>query len=242
MRLPWSKKPSVDIEFVDVSRSIYQSLPIHEASKVPLVCKQFQVDKHGASKFMHCPGMYDYSKLGYIIPAHTDIRIIANKAGVSSMIGSAHRGSRGFATPVKMEKEIVEGFFTPEDGVPLEVVKVGMPWNIFTNSNISAMLLPPVYHATYLDDLHVWPGIVDYEDFSTCNFIFSAKQKCNITIKAGEPLLHVIPVFNKEFTAGFGPGSDAQIDSTNNQIPGDDSQYYRKNFLVKKVYQLLKGG
>jgi hypothetical protein len=52
----------------------------------------------------------------------------------------------------------------------------------------------------------------------------------------------VIPVFNKEFTAGFGPGSDAQIDSTNNQIPGDDSQYYRKNFLVKKVYQLLKGG
>jgi hypothetical protein len=61
-----------------------------------------------------------------------------------------------------------------------------------------------------------------------------------VHIKAGDPLLHVIPFWNKEFNAGFGPGSQDQVDKWNNEIPGDDKQYYRKFQMLRKVFRLSK--
>ena len=52
--------------------------------------------------------------------------------------------------------------------------------------------------------------------------------------------MHVIPFWNKDMLAGYGPGTDIQIDSTLNEIPGDIKQYYRKYYLINKIYELLK--
>ena len=238
MRVPWSQKR--DIEFVDSSRSIYQHYPVLKAKDVKSRVHDFQKEKYGSYNFPFCPGMIDYSKMGYIIPAWVDTYIMANKAGTVCNIGSSERGNRGFRTPVNMDSTVVDGFINPEDDVPLAAIKLDSPWTIFGNGNISALLLPAVYHSNFLDDLHVWPGVVDYKKFHTCNFIFSPKRKCEIHIKAGEPLLHVIPIWNKDMIAGYGPGTDIQIDSTRNSIPADSKQYYRKNQLINKIFELIK--
>ena len=199
-----------------------------------------QKEKHGAYKFPLCPGLFDYSQLGYIVPAWVDIHIMANKAGTTVALGSHARGARGFRPPVMMDTDIVDGAINLEDDVPLAVTKIDCPWKIFGHGNISALIIPAVYHSTFLNDLHLWPGIVDYKKFHTLNFIFSAKRKCKVHIKAGEPLLHIIPLWNKDMLAGYGPGTDIQIDATKNEIPGDNKQYYRKHYLMNKIYKLLK--
>ena len=238
MRFPWQQKR--DIEFIDSSRKIYQHYPIMRAKDVKCNSFDSQKEKHGAYKFPLCPGLFDYSQLGYIVPAWVDIHIMANKAGTNAALGSQIRGDRGFSPPSNMSTDIVDGIINLEDDIPLGVIKFDCPWKIFGHGNISALLLPAVYHSTFLDDIHVWSGIVDYKKFHVSNFIISAKRKCSVHIKAGEPLLHIIPLWNKDMLAGYGPGTDIQIDATKNEIPGETKQYYRKHYMINKIYKLLR--
>lgn len=233
-------KKEKDIEFVDVTRNAYIDFPVQLARDVPVIGREYQIEKHGVNKFVHCPGMIDYAKLGYIIPAWVDIKIKANKAGVVSTIGDNKRGTRGFQTPKKMDATLIDGMFTPEDGIPLTVLHIGAPWNIFVSKNISALILPASYHSAHLNDIHIWPGAVDYKNFSTANLIVSPKRKCEINIKAGEPLLQVIPFLNTDLKGGYGPGTDQQVDKSRNSILSGDSQYYRKFLSVKKLFKLDK--
>jgi hypothetical protein len=234
------RKATPEFEFIDVSRSVYQKIPVVPAKDVAPLAKAKQLNAGGVFKFAHCPGMIDYSRLGYIIPAWTDMQVFANKAGVVAKIGSPRRGTRGFHEPVNMDASIVEGFFTPEDEVPLTTIKFECPWYIRTGSSISALTLPAWYHADWLDDLHCWPGSVDYGKFSVTNFICSPKRKCHVHIKAGDPLLHIIPFYGKDIVAGYGPGTDEQVDATNNELYGDQSQFYRRFLAVKKLFTLNK--
>jgi hypothetical protein len=234
---PWFKKQK-DIEFVDVSRNAYQSFPVNLAKNLPVLGRDARIEKYGVNNFAHCPGMIDYANMGYIIPAWIDIHIKANKAGVVSTIGSSKRGSRGFHLPRKMDATLVEGMLTPEDDIPLTVLHIGAPWNIFVSKNISAIILPASYHSSIHEDLHIWPGVVDYKNFTTANLICTPKRECEIHIKAGEPLLQVIPFLNSDLVGGYGPGTEEQVDRANNTITTGDSQFYRKFLSVKKLFKL----
>lgn len=234
----WGKfKTQNDIDFIDKSRVLYQRWPVQLASEVPTLAREHQKEKHGKYLFPHCPGMIDYAQMGYIVPAWTDIKIKANKAGVVVGIGSGQK-RRDFQPPQRMEEKIVEGFFTPQDGVPFIAHKLTSPWHIITDNNISAILVAPTYHTTWGDDLHIWPGIVDYKNLADTHVIFSAKRECEVVIKTGEPLLHVLPFYNKKISAGFGAATPEQVDRIDSTIYKDDSQFYRKFLAVKKFFSL----
>lgn len=242
MKNPFSSwfKQKKDIEFVDIRKMTYHNFTVERACDVKTNTYRRQLDKYGKHIMPKCPGILDYAQYGYIIPAWVDIHIMANKAGVSWYIGDkGKRGDRGFDPGVQMEAELVDGAFNPE-GVPAAALLFGSPWKIFANKDISAFVNPAFYHSTFLDDLHVVPGIVDYSGFHAINFICMPKRECEVHIKAGEPLLHVMPFHNKGITASVGPASEAQIDKTNNMIPGDDNQYYRKFMRTKKIFQIDK--
>ncbi len=241
MKFPWFNKNERDLEFIDSSRSIYPHFPVQRAKDVKPLAFDHQKKQYNKFLFPVCPGMIDYSQLGYIIPAWVDMHIKANKAGVVSFIGSRERGTHGMALPQRMNTDVIDGFIKPTDEVPLTVVKFDSPWSIFTKGKISALLMPPLYHAGWLEDLHVWSGVVDYKNFHACNFICSPKRKCEVHIKSGDPLMHVIPFWTKDILAGYGPGRDDQLHRTKNSMPGDDSQYYRKNQMINKKFNLSKG-
>jgi len=229
------KQKQRDLEFIDTSKSTYMNFPVMRARDVPLPCYEHQKKKFGKATFPKCPGMIDYAHLGYIIPAWVDMHFMANKAGIIYSIGSSKRGDAGFQQGRRMEPGIVDGILHNPD-VDQTPVLFGAPWQIFTPHNMSALLLPPIYHGKFTEDLHVWPGVVDYNKFHTVNFVVSAKRECNVTIKAGEPLLHVIPLINQEFNAGYGPPTPEQEAMGKNQIPSGDTQYYRKFFMTAKKY------
>ena len=236
----WFNKKK-DIEFVDTKRMSYHNFTVERACDVKPNTYRTQLDKYGKHIMPKCPGILDYAQYGYIIPAWVDIHIMANKAGVSWFVGDgAKRGDRGFDNGVPMEAELVDGAFSAEGGVPSTAILFGSPWKIFANKNISAVLNPAFYHSTFLDDLHVVPGIVDYSGFHVVNFICMPKRECKVHIKAGEPLIHVMPFYNKDISASVGPASQKQCDKVNNNIPGDDTQYYRKFLGVKKRFNLNK--
>ena len=233
-------KPKKDIQFVDTKKLSYHNFSVERAVDVPTNTRKVQQDKYGKHLMPACPGILDYANFGYIIPAWVDIHIMANKAGVSWYLGDkSARGDRGFDNGVPMDEKFVDGAFTPA-GINPSAILFPSPWKIFTQKNISAMLMPAFYHSTFLEDLYVTPGLVDYKNFHVVNFICMPKRECNVHIKAGDPLLHVIPFLNKDISASVGPATDEMIDKTNNLIPGDDKQYYRKFMGVKKKFNMQK--
>ena len=241
--MSWFKNQKEDLEFIDESEIVYPHYPPVLAKELkPL--KQHQQDKFGEYKFPGCPGMHDYSRLGYIVPAWSNIHIKANKAGCVALVGSAGEDSEKRKSPLKqpapMSTDITDGMFQLQDNIPMHIWNCSGPWKIFGAKGVSALLLPAWFHSNFLDDLYVYPGIVDYHGFTTINFIFSAKRACELTIKAGDPLLHVIPfVTEKTFVASYGKGNVRQRDYTKVIKWFHESNFYRKYYMIRKKFELF---
>jgi hypothetical protein len=231
------KKREFDIEFVDSTHKAFMRTPVMRASDVQPRCYPTQKEKYGKVRFPQCPSMIDYARMGYIVPAWTDIHILANKAGVSHYVGSKKRGSP-FASGRQMDPSIIEGILDPEDNVPLTVLHFGSPWNIFAANGVSALLMPATYHSEFLDDLMILPGVVDYDKFNTANMICAPRRACDIHIRAGDPLLHVIPLRVDDIKGGFGPATIEQHGMIGNQMHTGDSQIYRKMYQTVKKFTL----
>lgn len=224
-----NKGSDLDFEFVDVSRRAYTYHPVQQAKDVPGHFEQHQKKTYGSLRFAHCPGMIDYKNYGYIIPAWDDIHIMANKSGSMAIMGGPDTDKRqtNFPQPKFMGTDIGDGVLKPE-GVPYEVIHIGCPWKIMPlNKQISVFAMPAFYHSDFLDDIYIYPGIVDYGKFCEINLICSPKRPCNVTIKAGTPLLHIIPFYGQHIKAGYGPASEHQCDKVKSHI-STARQFYRK--------------
>jgi hypothetical protein len=230
----FQKKKEKDIIFADTSRFAYQMKPIMMAKDVPSHFQKSQIDEYGKFMFPNCPGTMDYKKQGYIIPAWDDINIIADKDGSLVFLGGSDKRHSAFAKPRKMGIEPMKGIFNPQGDIKFDIWHVGAPWSVHVSKDVSALVLPAFYHSNFLDDLYVYPGIVDYsEKFTVINFIFSPKRACKMIIKAGTPLLHVIPFKPDNITAGYGPADDYQIDRSNSLF-SSATQFYRKYIMHEK--------
>lgn len=228
------------LEFVDSSKLIFSSLPIQLAQDVPINCRKTVEDSGEKFLLPICPGMFDYSKIGYVMPAWTDIHVKANKAGVLCIAGGGKKKSE-FIQPLKMDAKLVTGLFQVQDGIPLTPFNLGSPWKIFSyDKDISALLLPAWYHSPieFLENFYVYPGIVDYNTFHVCNVILAPRKRLEYTIKAGDPLLHIIPIYNKNISCGYGPPTMEQESLIKYDPAFHRNQYYRKHHSKKKEFEL----
>jgi len=183
------------------------------------------------NKFLNCPGMADWMKAGYIIPAWTTIKIRANRADTILLLDGQPSG-------LPMNEKLITGLFKPQDNVNLRVTKLPMPWGIKTKAGWSAHVLPAVYHSPFLQDLHVYSGTVDYDKFHVCNFVFSATKACDIEIPIGTPLLQIIPFRRENITAVCEKGNVKDLDVLNFSYPHKLHAAYRKFFHQRKNYTM----
>lgn len=228
-----------DLEFVDITNSIFATVPIQLAKDVPVSTREVVEKKGNKFTFPLCPGMWDYARMGYILPAWTDMHIKANKAGAAIVLGGGGK-TTPFSNPYAMDPSIAEGLVS-YNGVLENVYNFASPWRVFSNTkNISCLLLPAWFHARkeILDNIYFYPGVVDYDRFRAMNVIVSIMNKCTLTIKAGEPLLHIIPMYNEKIVCGYGPPTPAQTAESKYDPTVHTNHFYRKKQQVKKDYKL----
>jgi hypothetical protein len=233
----WGKN---QLEFVDVSKLVFASLPIQLAKDVPVNSKKSYDENKEKFSFTLCPGMFDYSRIGYIMPSWSDFHFKVNKAGCVAIAGGNGKGSN-FVQPVPMDPNIVKNIFKLNDGIPLKPYNLNSPWKVFSyDKDISALLLPAWYHSDpeFLDNFYVYPGVVDYDKFHVMNVILAPKKKCEYTIKAGDPLLHIIPFYNKPISCGYGPPNIEQESLIKYDPTIHETHFYRKNHMKKKTFKL----
>lgn len=202
-----------EVVFNDMWGTVWGAWPIVPAKGYKAPYEAFQRDKYNRVKLVECPGMVDYQNQGWIMTAWSDIHVHFDGENTLMYYGT----EKGETWPKAVEaKEIPEGCpygkdFKPmqanamgpeiADGVstnsyngkPLVPMHITSPWAVIA-PGVSLMAMPPFYHSNIFDDFFIYPGIIDYNgSFSTLNVIIGVRKPGEYIIKAGTPLLHLIP-------------------------------------------------
>lgn len=231
-----------DVRFSDMTKQVYKVHPIQKARSVEGAHRKKQLDKHGRETFVDCPGIFDYMGQGWILTAWDEFKIYASENATMGYCGGQKRESL-WEMPKPMEQA---GNMSADitDGIPagvgcpvkrLQPLHFTSPWRVDTNEDISLLLMPPMYHSDIVNDILIYPGVVDYTNkFGTLNLILSPRREGTFTIKAGTPLLHIIPMVKKEYKATYGPAKDPMPYS----VIASAKQFYRKYVMKRAKYNL----
>lgn len=214
--------------------------PVKLASEVkPDWLKKQNADatKNNTPKFAACPGMHDYYKAGYIIPAWEDFEIIATKDNIQIIVGTSDRYV--CKSPERMDYSVVAGA-TPIDSTDVvpSAHKLPCPWKVFTKPGYSAMVLPALYHSPFLQELFLYPGINDYDRYHTINVMFSPVKSLHIKIYAGTPLLQVIPYRREDISCEVGLITQREESIANFTYRTKAPGFYRKYIHAAKEYSI----
>jgi len=203
------------------------STPVVTGSRIRAEWRKKQT---GAAKFHDCPGMLDFANSGYIITAHTDIRIVANKVGnvidVRAMPLEPHLAHR--LQPAQFDFSMVAGLAPIGEDAAQRADKIHLPWTIQFPEGYSAYVLPATMHCDFLDKIFIYPGVVHFDKYHTINMVFSAIKECDFIIKAGDPLLHILPFKREEFVAVCDKATPEESERHMNNMPSRAKRYYRR--------------
>jgi len=234
---------TIDVKFLDVSNSLYEIHPIQRAAAVEGAHKKKQIEKHGKETFVDCPGIFDYKNTGWIIPAWDEFKIYCSDKATMAYAGGGTkmRPSNGQlpcpvhdSNPNGMNADITDGIPPGDKNAVkrLQPLHFTSPWVVIPEGDVSFLLLPPHYHSDIVDDFIIYPGIVDYNPrFGALNWIMSPRREGTYTIKAGTPLLHVIPIHKADYKIIMTPEK--------RQKPGiiaSANQFYRKYVMKRSKY------
>jgi hypothetical protein len=141
----------------------------------------------------YCPGIYDFTNYGYIIPAWQDFQFWIDDDG---QIDWQKPDLMGPIDNIKLHsKEQVDT--CPILGNTSDyILKLVSPWLISTPKGTSLILCKPFYH--YSNDFDVCPGVLDSDMDEEPNKGINAMIRFNVKnkvihIKAGQPLIQLIP-------------------------------------------------
>ena len=159
-----------------------------------------QISQDGATKqekintMKYCPGVFDFTNCGYIVPCLHDMSFYVNKDQEiswdtpgwipKSWIGY-HMQEQLDSCPISHGKNVGSG-----------VVKVLTPWYWETPKGWSTLIVKPFYN--YANDFDVCPGIIDSDLDNRSNHLINVFLRFNvidkeIVFRAGQPLCQLIP-------------------------------------------------
>tara|TARA_B100000035_G_scaffold78327_1_gene65430 strand:- start:2078 stop:2842 length:765 start_codon:yes stop_codon:yes gene_type:complete len=216
----FNKKQKAVVNFETENWAVRKYAPIKPASEfmpgpwkqMPTFTdkKQHKIDSDQTVKA--CPGIGDYMKTGFVIPAWCDMEIIPSEDG--QMVETRYSDPE------------YNSAFHPADQVHNEVssvmqkfgvksaVKLDCPWKIWQPKDWSLLYLPMFFFEGR--NYEAIPGVIDHDLgalISPINIMLLEKKVTRI--KLGEPLVQVIPIKREKVTARTSALSKTAVDRHN---------------------------
>jgi hypothetical protein len=148
------------------------------------------------STMKRCQGMIDHYTSGFIMPFWTDAIVFMEPQG-SGKFGwqSAHDSTDVVVHPIEQR-----GDYLPES--KYLHIKIFSPWYFSSNSDIKWGWNQPSWNFKELDQYWVLPGVLDYKYQHTTHINLALardpRERKRIFINAGQPLVHLLPMTEKE--------------------------------------------
>ena len=149
--------------------------------------------KTTAATIKYCPGVYDFTNYGYIVPAWQDSQFWVNDDGqIEWQVPEPMQQINNIKIFDKNQIDTCPVL----DNTASYILKLISPWFINTPKGTSLIMCKPFYH--YSNDFDVCPGVLDSDIDREANKIINAFIRFNVKnkvihIKAGQPLIQLIP-------------------------------------------------
>ena len=145
--------------------------------------------KRGTLKI--CDGFLDYNKTGFIIPMWSDLKIATTK-----------NGNWTYAYPSENTYPIVDHPANQYGSHFSQFInmKIISPWAFHEKTGTNFLWTTPTWYMSHLwGKLNILPGTVNYKFHHSTNIpMFVPKRDDVIELKHGEPLIHLVPLTEKE--------------------------------------------
>lgn len=190
------------------------------------------------TRYTICPGLHDFAMHGYLVRAHSNIHIKANKAGCVVKVDGPQESPQLEQT-FPFDEKLVTGWAPIDDTVKPVVLKLPLPWGVFTDPGYSGFALPALMHFPHFDKIWIYPGIVDYDKFHVINLVFSPITECEFTITTNTPLMQVIPFKREDISASCDRATPQELDKYKYTIPtGRIPNFYKKFLRGRKRFTM----
>lgn len=202
--MAWFKPKKVIIDCYTDNKILSDAYPISKAIKFapswwralpPTYDQVINRIKLRASTAKKCPGFVDLYAKSWIVPAWSDILISTqSNGGYSYALPSGH--IHGLAVVDHSREQFKGGF---NDYIQAKLVS---PWMLIdrNKTGIKFAFVQPSW--SLLDDIknvHVLPGLVDFAYNTEVNLnILLPKIDADYLIKAGTPLVHLLPITERQ--------------------------------------------
>lgn len=155
--------------------------------------------KKKAATVKRCPGIANLFQEGYIIPMWADLILDFKPTDNNNF---EYRWEYAVSDPTWRVEVHDSRQYTGLFNNDFFQAKINAPWLIKEKSGIKFLFVEPTYHLQNPNDFTVIPGLLNfkYQNFANINImtqIHSPMEK-NITIYAGQPMVHLIPLTDKK--------------------------------------------
>lgn len=190
------KRPKIVVDCLTSNQSAFEYFPIAPTKQfLPDWWKQcpskFKSGFSDAPTIKKCNGIHDYFGHGFILPLWSDLDMEIKAGGYSwqfsdrSSLIEAHSPEQWkyFAEPTKYGH-----------------TKLISPWHLKTKSAIDFLFLNPAWHLPIEKPFEILNASVSYkyQHATNINLMWSLQQDMVVSLKAGQPLAHIIPITEKE--------------------------------------------
>ena len=177
----------------DTDRSWWQNMKSHFTLEEK-IHRDGKIRKEEHSTMKYCPGVFDFTNCGYIVPFFCDmIFYVGEDRTITWNIPewmppatvSIHEKEQMDSCPIAHGKNTGEA-----------ILKVNSPWYWETPKGWSTLITKPFYN--YANDFDICPGIIDSDLDNLSNHQLNAFLRFNvigeeIVFRAGQPLMQLIP-------------------------------------------------
>ena len=177
----------------DTDRSWWQNMKSHFTLEEK-IHRDGKIRKEEHSTMKYCPGVFDFTNCGYIVPFFCDmIFYVGEDRTITWNIPewmppatvSIHEKEQMDSCPIAHGKNTGEA-----------ILKVNSPWYWETPKGWSTLITKPFYN--YANDFDICPGIIDSDLDNLSNHKLNAFLRFNvigeeIIFRAGQPLMQLIP-------------------------------------------------
>ena len=181
------------IPATDTDRSWWKNMKTHIFAKRQ-VTEEGKIIQEKANTMKYCPGIFDFSNCGYIVPCLHDMMFYISKDQKISwdLPGWIPKGW----VSLHMQHQIDSCPISDGKNTGAGIIKVITPWYWETPKGWSTIITKPFYN--YSNDFDVCPGILDSDLDNMSNHLIHVFLRFNVVDKeimfrAGQPLCQLIP-------------------------------------------------
>lgn len=219
-----------NLQFFSFTEGVADTYPIIPAKELEFKwVKLLTEDYKRSTERQHirkCPGIFDILGTGYVVTLPWDINIRLDSKGFGYDLPGQH-------LPKITGTESLVGVHKNIPGIDRLVLKICTPWHVIANCKF-AIIPIPYPDSNVFEACH---GILDPEKSTELNAQVFWNKSGEVLLKAGTPLMQIIPLTEKKTTYTVRDATDKDKQWVNRRFYLSQHSFQYPYKLVREAYR-----